>query len=92
MNTQVNWAPPSSLLPTLKLPCIFLLAAFAIASPSPKPPVFRLRLLSKRAKGKNIVSNESLGIPGPSSSTLNEMLFSIVLAEITILALDSKHF
>lgn len=52
MNSTIKAAPPKADLSTDSSPNMRLVADFAIANPSPKPPVFRLRLLSIRTNGK----------------------------------------
>ena len=57
-----------------------------IASPSPKPPVSRLRLVSSRVKAWNTEARCASGMPSPSSSTTSRQTpFSRVTSTLTFL-------
>jgi acid phosphatase (class A) len=63
-------APPRLALEVaLTRPRCSMATRATIASPRPKPPVSRLRLVSSRVKAWNTEARRSSGIPSPSSST-----------------------
>jgi acid phosphatase (class A) len=64
-------APPRlALVSAVTRPRCSMATRATIASPSPKPPVPRLRLVSSRVNAWNTVARCASGIPSPSSSTI----------------------
>lgn len=69
-HSSANLAPPRlALAPTVTRPRCKEAIRATIASPSPKPPVSRLRLVSSRVNAWNTEDRCASGIPSPSSST-----------------------
>jgi len=69
-HSSTSRAPPRvALAPAVTRPRCNAAMRATMASPSPKPPVSRLRLVSSRVKALNTDARCASGIPSPSSST-----------------------
>jgi acid phosphatase (class A) len=85
-HSSANRAPPSPvlLLTDTRPRCSAAILA-TIASPSPNPPVSRLRLVSSRVNAWNTEALCASGIPSPSSSTTSRhMPFSQATSMLTL--------
>ena len=69
-HSSASRAPPRlALVPAVTRPRCSIATRATMASPSPKPPVSRLRLVSSRVNAWNTAPRCASGIPSPSSST-----------------------
>jgi acid phosphatase (class A) len=84
-HSSANRAPPRlALAPTVTRPRCRDAILATIASPRPKPPVSRLRLVSSRVNAWNTEDRCASGIPSPSSSTTSRQVpFSQAISMLT---------
>ncbi len=85
-HSSANRAPPRlALAPTVTRPRCKDAILATIASPRPKPPVSRLRLVSSRVNAWNTEDRCASGIPSPSSSTTSRQVpFSQAISMLTL--------
>jgi acid phosphatase (class A) len=86
-HSSVSRAPPRVALDSADTrPRCKLATRATMASPRPKPPVSRLRLVSSRVKAWNTEARWASGIPSPSSSTTSRQTpFSRATSMVTML-------